>query len=97
MGRKKYNIDDKKSNFGITLNPELMKILEQQSEKEGISKSKLIEDVMREYLDNKYTLPGYMKTWFSKTQNLDDKVFLKGELLKDAHNLRTKQQIMKVA
>ena len=27
MGRKKYNIDDKKSNFGITLNPELMKIL----------------------------------------------------------------------
>ena len=51
MGRKKYNIDDKKSNFGITLNPELMKILEQQSEKEGISKSKLIEDVMREYLN----------------------------------------------
>ena len=51
MGRRKYNIDDKKSNFGITLNPELMKILEQQSEKEGISKSKLIEDVMREYLN----------------------------------------------
>jgi len=51
MGRKKYNIDDKKSNFGITLNPELMKILEKQSEKEGISKSKLIEDVMREYLN----------------------------------------------
>jgi len=51
MGRKKYNIDDKKSNFGITLNPELMKLLEQQSEKEGISKSKLIEDVMREYLN----------------------------------------------
>lgn len=51
MGRKKYNIDDKKSNFGITLNPELMKLLEQQSDKEGISKSKLIEDVMKEYLN----------------------------------------------
>jgi metal-responsive CopG/Arc/MetJ family transcriptional regulator len=53
MGRKKFNIDDKKSNFGITLNPELVKILEEQSEKEGISKSKLIEDVMREFIKNK--------------------------------------------
>jgi hypothetical protein len=28
-----------------------MKLLEQQSDKEGISKSKLIEDVMKEYLN----------------------------------------------
>lgn len=52
MSRKKLN-DKKKSNFGITLHPELMKLLEEQSEKEKISKSKLIEDAMREYLKNK--------------------------------------------
>jgi metal-responsive CopG/Arc/MetJ family transcriptional regulator len=51
MGRK--IIEDKKVNLGITLNPELIKMLDDQSEKEGVSKSKLIEDVMREHLKNK--------------------------------------------
>ena len=38
-----------------------------------------------------------MKTWFSKTHSLNDKAFLKGEVLKDMHKLRTKQQIWKMA
>ena len=51
MGRKKLN--DKKSNFGITLHPEIIKMLEEQSEKEGVSKSKLIEDALKDHLKDK--------------------------------------------
>ena len=38
-----------------------------------------------------------MKTWFNKTHNSDDKTFLKGELLKESHGLRTKKQIWEIA
>ena len=51
MGRNK--LDKKKSNFGVTLHPEIIKMLEEQSEKEGVSKSKLIEDALKESLKNK--------------------------------------------
>ena len=53
MGRKKYDEKDKKSNFGITINPELMKLLEKYSEDKGVSKSKMIEDILKQNLKNK--------------------------------------------
>lgn len=48
MGRKKFKPEDKKSNFGITLDQKVMEMLELQSEKEGISKSELIEKCLKE-------------------------------------------------
>ncbi len=48
MGRKKMNKEDKKPSFGITIHPELAKILEEQSEKEGMSKSAFIESILKE-------------------------------------------------
>lgn len=47
MGRKSINKEDKKVGFGITLHPELVKLLDEQSEKEGLSKSALIENVLK--------------------------------------------------
>ena len=52
MGRKKYNEEDKKPTLGITLNPQLVKMLDEQSEKEGLSKSALIENVLKDKLYN---------------------------------------------
>jgi hypothetical protein len=46
MCRNKISKESGKVNFGITLNPEVYKILTCQSEKEKKSKSKLIEDVI---------------------------------------------------
>jgi hypothetical protein len=48
MGRKKFKPEDKKSNFGITLDPKIMEMLESQSEKEGMSKSAFIENILKE-------------------------------------------------
>ena len=42
------NKDEKKLSVGITLNPQLAKMLDEQSEKEGLSKSALIENVLDE-------------------------------------------------
>ena len=53
--------------------------------------------MFQEYAMERFILPGYMRTWFSKTHNFDDKAFLKGELLKESHALRTKQQIWNIA
>ena len=53
MARKKINKEDKKINFGITLHPELVKLLKEQAEKECKSKSELIEDIMKDYLISK--------------------------------------------
>jgi len=50
MGRNKINSDDKKDNFGISIHPDIYRLLEEQSKKENKSKSKLIEEVMIEYL-----------------------------------------------
>lgn len=52
MGRKKIDPEDKKDNFGISLHPEIYKLLKEQAERENKSKSKLIEEVMIEYLKN---------------------------------------------
>ena len=54
-------------------------------------------DKFRLHALGKHILPGYIKTWFSKTHNLEDKTFLKSQVLKDMKQMRTKQQVMKVA
>ena len=51
MGRKKFKPEDKKSNFGITLDPKIMELLDIQSEKEGISKSELIEKSLKQKIN----------------------------------------------
>lgn len=48
MGRKKFKPEEKKSNFGITLDPKIIELLEIQSEKEGLSKSELIEKSLKQ-------------------------------------------------
>lgn len=53
MGRKSINKEDKKVGLGITLHPLISKLLDEQSEKEGLSKSALIEDVLRDKIKNK--------------------------------------------
>lgn len=53
MGRRKFKPEDKKFNFGITLDPKIMQILEDESEKEGISKSELIEKSLRQKIESK--------------------------------------------
>ncbi len=50
MGRKKKNKDEKNISFGITLEPKMLKLLEEQSKKENITISKLIQNVMKEYI-----------------------------------------------
>jgi hypothetical protein len=50
MGRKKMNEEDKKPNFGITIHPKLAELLEEQSEKEGLSKSSLIDNILKDKL-----------------------------------------------
>jgi metal-responsive CopG/Arc/MetJ family transcriptional regulator len=50
MGRNKMNQEDKKPNFGITIHPKLAELLETQSEKEGVSKSSLIDNILKEKL-----------------------------------------------
>lgn len=42
------NKEDRKVYMGITINPDLYKLLEEQSEKEGLSKSNLIENILKE-------------------------------------------------
>jgi hypothetical protein len=52
MGRKKFKPEEKKINFGITLHPEVIDMLEKQAEKEGLSKSELIEKSLKQKLNN---------------------------------------------
>ncbi len=46
------NTEDKKPSFGITIHPELAKLLEVQSEKEGMSKSGFIENILKDKIKN---------------------------------------------
>lgn len=46
------NKEDKKPSFGITIHPELVKLLEEQSEKEGMSKSGFIENILKDKIKN---------------------------------------------
>lgn len=52
VGRNKIDKSVKKISFGITLHPEIAKLLETLSEKEGISKSSLIEYILKEKFKN---------------------------------------------
>ena len=63
MGRKKYNEEDKKATVSLSINPQLAKMLDEQSEKEGLSKSALIENVLEDKLDanGKYLYPSKYK------------------------------------
>jgi metal-responsive CopG/Arc/MetJ family transcriptional regulator len=47
MGRKSIDNSEKRVKMGITINPHLAKMLDEQSEKEGLSKSALIENVLK--------------------------------------------------
>lgn len=51
--RKKINDKDKKVSFGITIHPELYKILDEYTNNNDISKSKFIEKIMSDYIKNK--------------------------------------------
>ena len=53
MGRKKMDNNEKKVYMGITLDPYIYKLLEEQSEKEGLSKSSLIENILKDKINNK--------------------------------------------
>jgi len=48
--RKKIDKEEKKVNFGITLDPEIERLLTELSEKEDISKSSLIEKALKEFM-----------------------------------------------
>lgn len=50
MARKKMDDSDKKVSIGITINPELYKLLETYTIENNISKSKLIENIMSDYI-----------------------------------------------
>jgi hypothetical protein len=52
VGRNKIDKNVKKISFGITLHPEIAKLLETISEKEGMSKSGLIEYILKEKFNN---------------------------------------------
>lgn len=52
VGRNKIDKNVKKISFGITLHPEIAKLLETISEKEGMSKSGLIEYILKEKFKN---------------------------------------------
>ena len=53
MGRKKKETEEKKVNVGITINPDLLYLIEQYSNKQDISKSQLIDNIMREHFTKK--------------------------------------------
>lgn len=47
--RKKIKDEDKTVNFGITIHPDLAKILNDLSKEKKITKSKMIQDIMIEH------------------------------------------------
>jgi len=47
--RKKIKDEDKNVKFGITIHPELAKLLNKISNEKKISKSKMIQDIMNEH------------------------------------------------
>jgi len=47
--RKKINEEEKNIKFGITIHPELAKLLNETSKNKKITKSKMIQDIMIEH------------------------------------------------
>jgi len=54
MSRKKINFEQKKINLGITIHPELSKILSKMAEKENKTISNIIEEVLTEHININY-------------------------------------------
>ena len=52
MGRKKINPENKKIHFGVSIHPELGKLVEEYSKKENKSISEFIENVVKEHIKN---------------------------------------------
>lgn len=51
--RKKIEDKDKNIKFGITIHPELSKLLAEKSKELNITKSRMIQNIMKEYFKNK--------------------------------------------
>ena len=49
MSRKKINKEDKKISIGITIHPELFKLIENFSKENNINRSKFIQKLLEEY------------------------------------------------
>jgi len=48
-----------------------------------------VGDKLREYLDQKFTLPGYFKSWVSKTETLDPKLIARAQFVKHRRDVRS--------
>lgn len=53
MSRQKMKEEDKKVTFGITIHPELHKLIKQEANDKNIPVSQIVEKVMKTYLENK--------------------------------------------
>jgi len=53
MSRKKIEQNKKKKSFGVTIDPEIDKILTELTEKENITKSDIIEKALKEFVNKK--------------------------------------------
>jgi len=53
MSRKKIELNKKKKSFGVTIDPEIDKILKELTEKENITKSDIIEKALKEFVNKK--------------------------------------------
>ena len=58
MGRKSKKDKEKHITFGISLHPETIKLIDEQSKKENLTKSKLIQIAINEYLKNNDKING---------------------------------------
>ena len=56
-----------------------------------------IADMYKERVVKEHHLPGYFKTWYTKSLNLEDPAVQKGYAVKATRELRTKQQIWDAA
>lgn len=51
--RHKIKEEDKKVDLSVTINSDLFELLNNESQKTKVNKSKLIENILRKYLKNK--------------------------------------------
>jgi metal-responsive CopG/Arc/MetJ family transcriptional regulator len=51
--RHKLQNEDKRKNLSVTINPKLYDLLNKESEDNGDNKSKIVENLLRKYLNDK--------------------------------------------
>jgi len=51
--RHKLQNEDKRKNLSVTINPKLYDLLNKESDNNGINKSKIVENLLRNYLNEK--------------------------------------------